>query len=303
MILSSHCEPRKIARSGFDIVHAFLPTIAFYAALGKSLYGFQQPFVLTIPTTQFTPGTERLIRKFFPRRTDRVLANSPSVRDYAVDLGFAADRISIVPNGHDVTPYQRPFDRDALRADMGGVPGEPLAIFVGRMIDTKRVEDLVDAASLLDRQGRSLRYALIGDGDQSDHIRARVASAGLNNRFRFLGRRVDVPDLLRSADVFVFPSIVEGLPNSVIEAGLAELPIAACDVPGVRDTLRHDETALLCPPCDPTAFAAAITKLLDDAELSHRLGKTARMEMQKKFSLERSLESLYDAYDDCLKFA
>src|SRR5207237_2439509 len=97
-----------------------------------------------------------------------------------------------------------------------------------------------------------------------------------SDRTVLLGQRQDVPNLLRSADLFMCWSMSEGLPNAVLEAMAAGLPIVTTDVPGCRDLIRHEQTGLLVPYGDIAATADAIERLLDDRKLAHRLGAAAQ---------------------------
>jgi len=291
----------KIAREEADIVHAFLPAIASYGALGRLMFGFPQPFVMSIGTTKFpSPKEIAIFKRFFTRTIDHILANSASVAGYARELGFAADEISVIANGHDLRPYQRPLNKDAIRAALGIRPDELMLISVGRLIDTKRIEDLIDAIQILATQGRKFRVVMVGDGPEQQKLQARIDAAGITDHFLFLGNRRDVPDLLRVADMFVFPSEVEGLPNSIIEAGLARLPIVACDIPGVNDILHNEEQALLVPTREPRAFAAAIQRYLDDPEYAATMARRADELTSENYTIQLTLNKLYAVYDRLL---
>ncbi len=123
----------------------------------------------------------------------------------------------------------------------------------------------------------------------------------MHDRVILTGRRSDIPELLRSADLFVFPSESEGLPNSIIEACLARLPIVACDVPGVTDVVENGRHAVLVPPRAPTELAAAIQRLLDDPSESARLATTAYEMAIDRFSIAGFMERIHRVYDDLLE--
>jgi glycosyltransferase involved in cell wall biosynthesis len=109
-----------------------------------------------------------------------------------------------------------------------------------------------------------------------------------------------VSNLLQAADVFVFPSETEGLPNSLIEASLAGLPIAACRVSGVVDVVSDGESALLVPSRNPVELAAAVRMLLADKALARRLGAAAQRSAASRYGIEQSLCGLYDVYERLL---
>lgn len=287
----------RIARSGFDLVHAFLPTIAAYASLGRALFRFKQPFVLSVGTSKFvSPREERLVRHVFRRTVDEAVGNSPAVARYLRELGFDPSHISVVPNGHDPARYDAPLDREALRASVGIRDGERMLVYVGRFIESKRTCDLVEAIHRLAGHPVPFRVLLVGDGHLRPELEAQIASLGLGERVTFLGSRKDVPELLRAADLFVFPSALEGLPNAVVEACLAGVPVVAADIPGTRDVVRHGETALLPPVRDPGAFAEAIGRMLDEPALAKTFAARAQAEARATYTIERSLEALYGVY-------
>jgi glycosyltransferase involved in cell wall biosynthesis len=288
----------QIARAKFDLIHAFLPTIASYAVLGRYLFGFQPPFYLSIPTTKFPSVVmEKLISRYFTGSVDQVLVNSPSVGQYAGELGFDPQRTHLVPNGHYLSAYQQPFNREAIRAEFRIGTRDKFLLCVGRLIQTKRLNDLVEALQIVRQRYTQWRLVIIGDGPMLEQVQDQIAAAGLSDEIFLLGRGRDLIPILRSADLFVFPSEVEGLPNAVIEAGLAGLPIVACDAPGVKDVIEHGKTGLLVETRNPPALAAAILELLEHPDRAQRLAAQAQQQMSAQYSTEAALESLYRAYD------
>lgn len=291
----------QIARAKFDLIHAFLPTIASYAVLGRYLFGFNMPFYLSIPTTKFPNLVlEKLISRYFTGCVDHVLVNSPSVGKYAAELGFSPQRTHLVPNGHYISPYQQEFNREAVRADLRIGSRDKFFLCVGRMIPTKRMTDLVEALKIVRLRYPQWRLVIVGDGPLLEPIQSQIATAGLSDEIFLAGKGRDLIPTLRSADLFVFPSEVEGLPNAVIEAGLAGLPIVACDAPGVKDVIQDGETGLLVETRNPQALAAAIIDLLEHPDKASRLAASAQQRMCAEFSTEHALECLYRAYDSGL---
>jgi glycosyltransferase involved in cell wall biosynthesis len=100
--------------------------------------------------------------------------------------------------------------------------------------------------------------------------------------------------------VFVFPSEVEGLPNAIIEASLAGLPIVACNVPGVRDIIQNGDNGVLVPPRAPERIAEAVEALIQDSERRRDLAARARNAAVSRYSINKTLDQLYALYDNCL---
>lgn len=117
-----------------------------------------------------------------------------------------------------------------------------------------------------------------------------------------LGERKDAREVLAAADVFVLPSLWEGLPYVLVEAAALGKPIVATDIDGVREVVRNGETGILVPPRDPGRLAAALILLLRDRDLAGKLGERARRDVPPAFSLERMVRETEALYLDVFRF-
>jgi len=291
---------RRIARGGADVIQACQPASAIYAALSGVLFRNPAPLVVSGGTTVEPPLYT--LKGAFYRLALRgaatsFVANSEAVRASLEQAGAASGRIRVIPNGHEPEAFDGPFDRQAARAAVGVDGFLRLGVYVGRLIDSKRVRDLLDALALLGKDGSVLGVAIVGDGPERPDLEARSIRLGLAERVRFLGMRRDVREILRSADFFLFPSEVEGLANAVIEAALAGLPIVACDVGGVRDVVRDGAEAVLVPPRKPDAFAVAIRRLMADRACAARLGLAAQRHARSTYDVRAVLSRFYEVWD------
>jgi glycosyltransferase involved in cell wall biosynthesis len=141
---------------------------------------------------------------------------------------------------------------------------------------------------------------LAGGGSLHDELITRAKRLSIDQRVHFLGPRNDVPSLLKTCDLFVFPSRTEGLPNALLEAMAAACPIVTTDVPGCRDLIRHEETGLLVPFGDTAALASAIARLLTDRPLAHHLGTAASADIDQHWHVRNTLDAYEAAYQDAL---
>lgn len=291
---------REIARAGVDIIHAFLPTIAVYASLAREIFGCRTPMVYSA----LSAGNRGWINwlgygMLIPRAFQRVIANSESVKSWIVAKGVPADMVRVVHNGHAFDRFDRPIDRRAIRERLGLRDEECVLMYHGRFIPTKRVSDLITAFERLRQdQGRPLRLLLAGDGPLAGALKDQVKALGLNGDVVFAGHRDDVPELLQAADIYVFPSELEGLSNSVIEAAAAGLPIVACSIPGVFDIVENQNQALLVEPRQPDGLAEAVGTLLDRPAFAKQLGDAARARTRAEFTIENCLAGLYGVYGE-----
>jgi glycosyltransferase involved in cell wall biosynthesis len=143
-------------------------------------------------------------------------------------------------------------------------------------------------------------FVVAGEGPLRGVLEARARQLELDGRFRFLGQRWDVPGLLGAADLFVLPSLSEGLPLTVLEAMAAGTPVVATDVGGTSEALVHGETGLLVPPADAAALAGAIRTLLADRGRAERLAAAARVRIREHFSAETMVRGITGIYEDIL---
>ena len=160
--------------------------------------------------------------------------------------------------------------------------------------------DLLDAFEIL-AEGRPLRLVISGIGPDVDAVRDRVDALGhLHDRIDVAGYTAyaDAPDVYRQGDVFVSPTYAEGFSNTILEAMASGLPIVSTEVVGVVDCLRDGENALLVAPRAPEALAAAIGRLLDDADLRGRLARYALEEARTKYAWATIAEQIAGVYGD-----
>jgi glycosyltransferase involved in cell wall biosynthesis len=292
---------REIARSDADLFHVFLPAIMFYVGLSRMVFRAGQPIVYSEATSLVVSRWQQPLRAWIvSRQCTGYAANSDASRAFLGTYGIPLEKIQLIPNGHEIDQFRSPLDRQAVRASLGVGPQDRLAVFVGRLVDTKRVCDLIEATRQVRAVDARLRVAIVGDGPERAALQSQALGAGLQDNVQFLGMRRDVVDLLRSADLFVFPSEMEGLSNAVIEAALAGLPIVGCHIGGVRDVVESGRESLLVAPRDPAAFAAAMRSYLADDTLACAHGAAARRRAENAYAIENTLERLYKLYDQVL---
>jgi glycosyltransferase involved in cell wall biosynthesis len=217
----------------------------------------------------------RSARNLALRRASRILIPSESLRGLAAAWGIRSDRIEVLPN-----PVERPpalGEREELRR-RHGLEG-PTLVFAGRLSVQKAVDVALEALTRLD----GLDLVLAGDGSDAEKLRALAAELGLDGRARFLGPqpRSTVFELLRAGDAVVLPSKWENFPHVLVEALAVGTPVIATAVGGVTEIVRDGENGLLVPPEDPAAFAAAIRRYFDDADLRERLRAAAPRSVER----------------------
>jgi sugar transferase (PEP-CTERM/EpsH1 system associated) len=236
---------------------------------------------------------QRWVQRLAWGRTDLVLSVSSRLAErMAREVGFPAARIRTIPNGVDLARF-RGGDRDAARQALGIPEGAPVVGTVGRLVPVKDQRTLVSAAAVLRASVVGLEVLLVGDGPLRDDLTRQIQTLGLADVVRLLGNRPDVERVLPAFDVFVLPSVSEGMSNTIQEAMGSGLPVVATDVGAARELVVAGQTGLLVPPEDPAALAAALATLLQAPARRAAMGAAARRRAETGFSMERMVSD-YD---------
>jgi glycosyltransferase involved in cell wall biosynthesis len=154
----------------------------------------------------------------------------------------------------------------------------------------------VDVAAEVLAARRGAWHLIVGDGQLRGEVEAAVARRGTGERTRLLGARDDVPDLLQASDVLLFASCSEGMPATVLEAGIAGLPVAGYAVAGVAEVVEPGVTGLLAPPGDPRRLGAHVLALLADPGCRRELGAAARERCRARFDIQAVAPRYLDLY-------
>ena len=171
--------------------------------------------------------------------------------------------------------------------------GSPKLLCVGRLAEQKGHRFLLEAMPAILDAHPDAHLLLAGDGHLLRDLQEQARPLG--DRVSFLGVREDVPALMAAADLFVFPSLWEGQGNALLEAMAVGVPIVATDIPSTRETIADGEHALLVPPGDAPALAAAVNRVLADPDLAARLADAARIRAQD-YDIERTTRHLEAVY-------
>ena len=127
-------------------------------------------------------------------------------------------------------------------------------------------------------------------------IENHVQKLGLSEKVQFLGYQNNILEILRSMDIFILPSLWEGMPNAILEAMAAGLPVVATNVGGTPEVVVDGETGFLVPPRDPEALANAIKLLIDDPELRKKFGQAGRERVERHFTIQETVRKTEELY-------
>ena len=212
------------------------------------------------------------------------------------EFGSVRAPIAVIPNGVDTGRYGRDeAARTSVRRELDLPESASLVISVATFKEQKGHRFLVSAAARVIPDHDGTHLILAGDGDLRPAIQHAVEEQGIADRVHFLGDRRDVPRLLAASDVFVLPSLWEGLPMSLLEAMASELPCIATDVSGVREVVA-DGSGLMVPPANPDALESALRVVLDDQSEAAALGGRARRRVEDHYSAREQARDHVEIY-------
>jgi sugar transferase (PEP-CTERM/EpsH1 system associated) len=293
---------RLLRRGSIQILHAHL----FHANLLAATIG-KLACVPIIITTRHSveiggQGREWLNRLVKPLRDVAIMVSRQVHETERYRSGVKADKIVEVPGGVHVDTFTRvdhkSIERLRHKWDLG--PDVSTIGTVGRFVEPKGYTYLLDAVVNLRSQLPDVKALLVGDGVLRRPMEEKAEALGLSDAVIFTGIRRDVPEILTLLDVFVLPSLWEGLPIALLEAMAAGLPVVATRVGGVPEVVVDGVTGLLVPPRDPEALSKAILKLLQNSDLRQKMGRSGRERVREHFSVERMVQDTEALYQRLL---
>ena len=216
-------------------------------------------------------------------------------------VGIPARRIQVIPNGVPLDDKASAPKLSALRESLRIDQHHRVVGTVGSLYPVKGHKYLIDAVpSVLGRFPQTV-FVIVGQGGLREELEAHAARLGITAHLRFLGHREDVRDLLWIYDIFVLPSLSEGMPLALLEAMAAGLPAVAANVGGVIEVLEDRKTGLLVPPGDSRALADTIMTLLGNPPLVKGLGEAAHQTAATRFSLTGMIRAYEGVYSELIR--
>jgi glycosyltransferase involved in cell wall biosynthesis len=230
-----------------------------------------------------------------------VVANSEATKQTLVGSvpWLDPDRVHVIHNGIDPDRY-RPERTRCLRTELGIPPAARLAGFVGRLNEQKGIVYLLDAFARVAAQLADAQLLLVGDGDLRETVAAFARERGLEDRIHLAGFREDIPDVMRTVDVCVLPSLWEGFGIVLIEAMAAGKPCVTTRISSMPEIVQDGRTGLVVPPRDADSLAVALASLLQDPALAARQGAAGLAVVRERFTLARMIDRYEDVFRACL---
>lgn len=241
-----------------------------------------------------------IFNRLFAFKLNRVVAVSRALkRDLARYEKIPEHKLQVIPNGVPLRSLIGVKAKEAKRRRLGFRPGEILVGNVARLVPVKNHRCLLRAMPSVTCLFPSVRLIIVGDGPERPRLERLAAELNLKDKVLFMGEQKNIWQLLEIFDLFVLSSFSEGVSMTLLEAMVASKAIVATRVGGNSELIHPDRNGLLVPSDDPEALAKAILRILKDPELAQRLGRMARLEAEKKYSLGQMARSYERVYAEC----
>jgi glycosyltransferase involved in cell wall biosynthesis len=291
---------RAVREFRADLVHSHLSTASWWCGWLEELGG--------PPSIGHVHGFTSAV---WHRQQSHLIACSEAVKADLVDKGFSTEDVTVMHYPVDPDDHRPMRSRLDVRAELGVDAETPVVGTFAHLSVKKGYRELVQAAELVLNHMPRAQFWCCGEGSLRRELEQASRTAGISDRFRLLGFRRDVPDLMRAVDLMCLPSHREPFGLVYVEAALAERPVIACDAGGAPEIIVHGETGLLIPPPGATdstssrnvpALADAILTLLDDREQAAAMGRHSRELAVARFGWPKYLANLRQLYDRVLGY-
>lgn len=286
---------------GIDIVHVH----EYKTDLLALMLGRAENIVPLATVHGWTGHSWKERRVYYPAdrwilaRFPRLIAVSEQIRETLIAAGARPERVTTVLNAIEPTSFKRDWTREGeIRAGLGLPAGAVVLGAVGRLEPQKRFDLLLDVFASLTSEFPALHLAIAGAGSRQSALASQVEALGLGDRAHLLGHRADIVELHHAFDIFVQSSDYEGTPNAVLEAMALETPVIATGVGGTHEIAHDGVHALIVPPQNPAALAAAIRRLASNPSEARLLAQAARARVETDLSFATRMarvEAIYDA--------
>jgi glycosyltransferase involved in cell wall biosynthesis len=286
---------RWMRREEIDLVHAHMYRAEVIGT--RAATAAEVPVIMaTVHSSRVRPAADLATLAELTPAIDRLIVPSEAIRRKVVADGRGGARLAVVPNGIDLSRFAAP-SVGAFRAELGLSADARLLGVVARLEPEKGHRYLLDAMPAILAAAPETRLAIVGEGSETDALRARASGLGVADHVVFTGRREDVASITADLTVAVLPSVREAQGISILEAMACRVPVVASGVGGIPEVITSGVDGVLVPPEDPQALAEAVLGLLRDPTERARIGAAGYRTVVERFSIDaqvRRIEALYD---------
>lgn len=288
-----------IREGRYDIVHTHLHPADVIGGLAAALAGNTKTIRSVHNMGTWKKRKHLFWERMINKRTKRIICCSRYMEEHVVSHeGIPKDKAMTIYHGIEIDRFSKPMRDPSLMRALGLDPEFKTIGCVGRLIPIKGHVNLIKAVpQILARHPRT-QVLFIGDGEGRDDLINRVSAEEFRGQVKFVGSRSDIPELLSLMDIFVMPSLSEGLPVALIEAMAAGLPVVAFNIKPMEEIVLDGQTGILVEFCSSPGIAAACNVLLSDEPARRAMGLAGRKRAETMFQCRTMLESYQRLYRD-----
>ena len=295
-----------LRRGRFDIVHTHSTKAGVLGRMAAWLSGVRI-IIHTVHTTSFLQGDNRLrnwillvLERICAKFTTKLIAVGRIVRDEIVSFHVAKfEKVVVIYSGIDFKMFNPDIDGKESKARLGIPPVAPVITAVGRLSEQKGHRFLLEALPEILKRFPNLQCLLVGDGELREALQEQAQRLGISTNVRFLGERKDIAEILAATDVYVQPSLWEGVSRALTEALYMKRPVVVSGVNGIPEFVQDGFSGFLVPPRRPDFIASRVLQLLEDSMLAERMGMNAHELVKTKMDARRMVEDIHYLYQ-CL---
>jgi glycosyltransferase involved in cell wall biosynthesis len=283
-----------------DIIHSHGYKSNFYAL---SAAQNKMPWVVTNHLWKRTSCNLRLyayLDRFLIKYSKQIIAVSDEIATEMIKMGIPSNKIVVIDNGIDLRRFLNEKKNGELKRSFGLDINSRVIGTVASLTEEKGHVYLINAARDIILAFPETRFLFVGDGVERNHLEKKVAELGLQGKVILTGSRKDIPEILSILDVFVLPSLKEGLPMALLEAMAARTPVVASRVGAVPKVIVHNENGLLVEPGNSGSLYTGISELLSDPKKASSLGDCGYKKVKERFSSEAMATHYFDVYKKIL---
>jgi len=292
---------RLIRQKKVDLLHAHEFAMNFYGCIAARIMGI--PIITTVHGKGYYADKwrRRFAYRFVSRNSLRMVAVSEDVRHFLItEVGASPDHLATIYNGIDPKPFTPSEEVAGIRKELG-IEGTALVIgTIGSLYPVKGHGYLLNAAARVASVLPGAIFLIAGRGELLNPLQEEAGKLGIIKNVRFLGFREDIQAILQAMDLFVLPSLSEGLSLSLLEAMAAGKPVVATNVGGNPEVVLHGITGYLVPPKDPESLALRVVELLKDRSLAQQFGANGQRRVYERFRIEQMVKSYQELYKEAL---
>ena len=249
-----------------DLIHANWLYSGVIACVVKMCC--RKPFIVTLRGSDAKQGwIADAISHWVITNASFITTVNQDLKNWVVQHGISNDTVVVIRNGVDLNRGYKKYPADQVCR----------FIFVGTLVPRKGVEYLIQAFSLVNAVEKNTCLLIVGDGEKEEFLKAIVSEQNLENAVAFSGAKLthEIPALMQESDCLVLPSLLEGIPNVILEAMACGLPVVASDLPGIREVVKDEETGFLVEPRDVENLAKKLLILVRNPERRQKMGERA----------------------------